>query len=95
MATISEKEFADICRGIDEDRASIIKHNPLGTESETLLWMLLNTLVSYLSLSEIETPCFTGSPDEATYLNAIGFVLNGRRQPDFDPGVHIDRLIGR
>ena len=50
-----------------------------------MLWMLLGVLVSYLSLSEIETPCFTGKPDAETYRNAIRFVLKGRTKPAFDP----------
>jgi len=50
-----------------------------------MLWMLLGVLVSYLSLSEIETPCFTGKPNAETYRNAIRFVLMGRAKPEFDP----------
>ena len=60
MTKISEKEFARLCEGIYEDREKIWKHNPIGAIDETLLWMLLSVLNSYLSLSEIETPCFTG-----------------------------------
>lgn len=84
MTKITEAEFERICDGIFEDRESIIKHNPLGTREEILLWMLLSCLISYLNLSEIETPCFTGKPDAKTYRNAIIFVLNERRLSDFD-----------
>jgi hypothetical protein len=92
MATISEAEFGRICKGIRQDRDVIIKHNPVGTAEETLLWMLLGCLVSYLGLSDLETPCFTGRPDAATYRAAVEFVLKDRRTTDFDLGKYLDHL---
>ncbi len=85
MTRITEAEFKRICDGIYEDRESIIKHNPIGTREEILLWMLLSCLFSYLNLSDIETPCFTGTPDAETYRNAVLFVLKERSAEDFDP----------
>ncbi len=93
MTKISEKRFAQICEGIARDRESIVKHNPLGSDEEVLLWMLLSVLITYLSLSELETPCFTGTPDSDTYKKAIEFILKDRRETDFDPGEHIDRML--
>ncbi|MGE3467731.1 MAG: hypothetical protein AB7J13_12440 [Pyrinomonadaceae bacterium] len=55
--------------------------------------MLLNCLITYLSLSEIETPCFNGKPDASTYRDAILFVLNDRRIDDFDPTQYLDKLV--
>lgn len=92
MSEISEKEFARICDGICEDRASIYRHNPIGTEEETLLWMLLSCLLSYLSVSEIETPCFTGMPTAETYRQAILFVLKDRKSENFDAEKYLDLL---
>ncbi|MET0753396.1 MAG: hypothetical protein ABWZ66_08485 [Pyrinomonadaceae bacterium] len=92
MSKISEQEFARICDGIYEDRASIYKHNPIGTQEETLLWMLLSCLLSYLSVSEIETPCFTGMPTAETYRQAILFVLKDRKAESFDAEKHLDLL---
>ena len=89
---ISEAEFARICDGIRGDRESIIKHNPLGTDEEILLWMLLSCMVSYLNLAEIETPCFNGKPDAKTYRDAILFVLADRREPVFDPSPYLSAL---
>jgi hypothetical protein len=92
MTRISEAEFARICQGIGTDRKAILKHNPIGTEEETLLWMLLSCLISYLSVSDAETPCFTGRPDAKTYREAVLFVLRNRRLNDFDPAIYIDQL---
>jgi hypothetical protein len=93
MTKISETEFARICNGIYEDRESIHRHNPIGARDETLLWMLLSVLVSYLSLSEIEMPCFNGKPTAETYRQAILFVLRARKTEDFDAEEYLARLL--
>lgn len=93
MTKITEAEFERICRGIAEDRSKIIKHNPIGPDREVLLWMLVSCLNSYLSLSEMEMPCFTGRPDEETYKEAIIFILRGRTDGDFDPEPYTERMI--
>jgi len=92
MNKISEIEFERICAGILNDRESIIRHNPIGTPEEILLWMLLSCLISYLSLGEMETPCFSGKPDAPTYREAILFVLRDRVDVKFDPLPYLDRL---
>ena len=92
MAGISEAQFARIVGGISADRESIIKHNPLGTDEEILLWMLLSCLVSFLSLSEIETPCFTGRPNAETYRDAILFILRDRKETNFEVEEYIAKL---
>ena len=94
MTRISEAEFSRICRGVFEDRETIIKHNPIGTREETLFWMLLSILISYLSLSDIETPCFTGMPTAETYRQAILFVLKERKTDDFDAEKYLDKMNG-
>ena len=93
MACINEARFAQICDGILADREIILKHNPIGPDDEVLLWMLLSCLISYLSLSDHETPCFTGVPNAETYRDAILFVLNGRAEDGFAPEPHIDRML--
>lgn len=93
MAKISEQEFSRICKDIYEDRQIIRKHNPIGTREETLLWMLMSILISYLSLSEIETPCFPGMPTAETYRQAILFVLKERKTSEFDAQGYLDDLI--
>lgn len=93
MNKISEKEFARICDGIYEDRESIYKNNPIGTQQETLLWMLLSCLVSYMSLSEIETPCFTGKPTSETYRQAILFILKDKQTENFNAEKYLEILM--
>lgn len=93
MSKITEQEFARICEGIYKDRESVFRHNPIGTREETLLWMLLSCLISYLSLSEIETPCFNGMPTTETYRTTILFVLKDKKIEDFDPGIYLGKLI--
>lgn len=93
MNKINEEEFARTCAGIRRDAETICRHNPIGTPEETLLWMLLGCLHSYLSLTEIETPCFTGKPDAATYRNAILFVLKNRKSEDFEIENYLDKML--
>jgi hypothetical protein len=93
MQTITEAELDRITSGIFEDRESIIKHNPIGTRDEVLLWMLLSCLISYLSVPELETPCFTGRPDAETYAHAVRFILEKRKGEPFDVEPYIDRLL--
>ncbi len=92
MTKISEQEFARICAGIYEDREIIRKHNPIGTPDEILLWMLLSCLVSYLNLSDLETPCFTGKPTAETYRDAILFILKDRKTQKFDAESYLKKL---
>ncbi len=93
MDKISEREFARICGDIYDDRETIYKHNPIGTRDETLLWMLLSCLIIYLSLPEIETPCFKGTPTAQTYREAILFILNKAKSEDFAVESYLDKLI--
>jgi len=93
VTTIGEDEFARIVRGITEDRESIIKHNPIGPPDEILLWMLLSCLISYLNLTEIETPCFNGEPDASTYRKAVLFVLDRHAADKFDVDKYLNEML--
>ncbi len=92
---LSKTEFEQICEEIRADREKIIEHNPIGTPEEILLWMLLSVLISYLSLDESETPCFTGRPDASTYRDAVRFVLRNRMIEQFDSDAVIDRMLSK
>lgn len=94
MAAISELQFKRLVDGILEDQEVIIRHNPIGSGEETLLWMLMSCLVSYLSLDDTETPCFTGRPDAEAYREAIRFILRGRVDGDFDAEPYLAKLTG-
>ena len=92
MASINEGEFEALIDGLIADRSVIIRHNPIGTDEEIMLWMLMSCLVSYLSLDTLETPCFSGRPNAATYRDAVRFILTDRRTGDFDPEPYLDKL---
>ena len=94
MPKITEAEFARISEGIYNDRELIIKNNPIGTREETLLWMLMSCLVSYLSLDDSQTPCFTGRPDRDTFREAIRYMLGNHSATNFEPEPYLDRLSG-
>jgi hypothetical protein len=94
MTKISEAEFAKICEGINEDRAIIIKHNPIGSDQEILLWMLLSVLISYLSLDEKEIPCFPNSTSLETYRQAILFIMEDRKIEDFNVEKYLENFLG-
>ena len=93
MTQISKAEFNAICEGISGDSEKIVEHNPIGTREETLLWMLLSVLNSYLSLDDADAPCFTGRPDANTFRLAIDYVLQNRRVNDFDHGPLIEKML--
>jgi hypothetical protein len=92
MTKISEKEFSKICEGIYQDREIIIKHNPIGTDEEILLWMLLSCLISYLNLDEKDIPCFPNSTSLQTYRQAILFTLEKRKENFFDVEKYLKKL---
>ncbi|MEO8648557.1 MAG: hypothetical protein ABI539_05265 [Acidobacteriota bacterium] len=95
MVTISEAEFVRICQGVRDDREAIVKHNPIGSRDEILFWMVLMCLVSYLNLSDIDTPCFTGRPDAKTYRKAIEYVIRNRWSAPFEVAPHLEDLISK
>jgi len=92
MSKISEAEFARICEQIRRDREQICQLKPNAPHAEILLWMLLGCLIAYLNLTEAETPCFPATPDAKTYRQAISFVLQNRRETDFETEKYLDAL---
>lgn len=93
MTKITEAEFKRIIDGIYEDREVILKYNPVGTSEEIMLWMLLSCLISYLSLSDLDIPCFPGRPNAQTYRDAIIFVLKARKAKTFDERPYLADLV--
>lgn len=92
MTKISENEFARICEQIYLDRQQIYEFNSNAAPEEVLLWMLLACLISYLSLSDAETPCFPGAPTADVYRQAILHVLQGRTETFFETDKYLNKL---
>jgi len=92
MTKIREENFARIVEGICEDKELIIRHNPIGTDEEILLWMLLNSLTSYLSLGESEMPQLKGKTNADGYREAVRFVLEDRREGNFHFEHYLDNI---
>lgn len=92
MIKIREENFRQIIDGICEDKDLIIKHNPIGTDEEILLWMLLSTLVSYLSLGDSQMPVIKGKANAVGYRDAIRFVLEDRRVNNFHFEHYLDEI---
>lgn len=90
---ISEIEFRKICDEIYQDRKIILKHNPIGGEEETLFWMLMSVLISFLSIEESQMPDFHGKPDADTYRDAILFILKNRKKDDFEEQQYLRDLV--
>lgn len=93
MTKITEAEFKRIVEGIYKDREIIEKHNPIGTPEEIMLWMLISCLISYLSLTDLEIPCFPGKPDANTYRDAVIFILKDRKLNSFDERSYLAELV--
>lgn len=92
MAKITEMEFVKIVDGIVEDRESIIRHNPIGSEEEILLWMLMSCLINFLGLTDKQIPCFPGRPTAETYRQAIGHIMSESCDEKFDLEVQLRKL---
>jgi hypothetical protein len=75
MSRLKRSEFLRIAEGIRRDREAIIKHNPMGSDEEVLLWMLMSCLINYLGLEGDEVPCFPGPTNSETYKKAIMFIV--------------------
>ncbi len=84
MTKISEAEFKKICENLVGEQDVIYKHNPIGTKAETILWMLMSILISYLNLDDKEIPCFPNQTNIETYRNAILFILRERKTENFE-----------
>ena len=84
MAGITELEFSKLCASVSAEREAIVRHNPMRTPEETLLWMLLGVLISYLSLDAAETPCFPGNTDANVFRDAILQIVARKRTEEFD-----------
>lgn len=93
METITEQEFKNLCDDIYRDRAEIYPFNPNVSQREALLWMLLGTLVSLLSVPILEQPSVYNSTNSDPYGSAVVELLKHRALPAFDPKIYLTELF--
>lgn len=94
MHAISETRFRTLCEEIYRDRVRIHEFNPAAPRAETLLWVLLGSLFSLLSLRYQEMP-IVAEPKVEGYVEAICNVVNARNEGAFDPRPILQDLIAR
>lgn len=92
MDTISEQDFKKLCVKIYQERHEIYPLNPNVTRREALLWMLLGSLVSLLSVPILEQPSVYGGRSSDPYGDAITELLQHRTSPVFDPKIYLTEL---
>lgn len=94
MHRISETQFRSLCDGVYRDREQIYEFNPSATHAEVLLWTVLGSLFSLLSLADDEIPV-VADPTVAGYSNAIVKIVEGHRSGEFDPREILRELVSR
>lgn len=94
MHGISEARFRTLCEEIYRDRVRIYEFNTAAPRAETLLWVLLGSLFSLLSLRDQEMP-IVAEPMVEGYVEAICKVVNSRNEGAFDPRPILQNLIAR
>lgn len=94
-ATITEDEFRKLCDRIYEDREGIYPLNPNESHRDALLWMVLGSLVSLLSVPILEQPSTYRPGSRDPYGDAICELLEGRTSPRFDPRECIEELSAK
>lgn len=95
VGTISEGELKRVCDEIYRDRFEIYAFNPGASQQDALLWMLTGCLISLLSVNEEELRALFDSPGQASYVEAVCRLLEGRTEPPFDPRAIVEELSQR
>jgi hypothetical protein len=93
METITEQEFRKLCDDIYRERNEIYPFNPNVSHREALLWMLLGTLVSLLSVPILEQPSVYDSTKSDPYGSAVIELVQQRALPAFDPKAYVMELF--
>lgn len=92
METITEQEFEKLCEDVYAEREEIYPLIPNLSRREALLWMLLGSLVSLLSVPVEEQPDIESGATSDPYGDAIIELLQPRARPAFDPQIHLATL---
>jgi hypothetical protein len=94
MTLITETQFRTLCIDVYRDRRQIYEYHPAASRPEALLWMILGSLFSLLSLRDEEIPVIA-EPTTQKYVEAICAVVEAHRDGDFDPRRILADLIYR
>jgi hypothetical protein len=95
MNTITEYEFKTLCDRIYNERHEIYPLNPNVSRREAFLWMLLGTLVSFLSVPILEQPSVYNTSNSDPYGAAVVELVRQRASPAFDPEIYLRRIEER
>lgn len=94
MITISETRFRTICDDAYRDRHQIYAFDPNAGRAQTVLWVILGAIHSYLSLSDAEIAQLNG-PKFTSYSDVICEMVQARQDGNFAPRPVLDDLITR
>jgi hypothetical protein len=94
VSSLTAHQFQTLCDDIYADREQIYEFNPAASQAEALLWMVLGSLFSLLSLNDEEIPVVT-PPTVPNYVDAICVVVEAHREGEFDPRGVLLELIAR
>jgi hypothetical protein len=94
MTKITEDEFRQLCDDLYRDRRQLRDYNPSATPAEAVLWVLLGSLYSLLSLEPGQVPAATTATVEG-YVNTVCRVLDDRREGKFEPRPYLLELALR
>jgi hypothetical protein len=92
MDTMTEQEFKKLCDDVYAERQDIYELNPNVSRREALLWMLLGSLVSLLSVPVEQQPTLDDATSADPYGDAIIKLLQHRAAPAFDPKIYLAEL---
>jgi hypothetical protein len=95
MNTITEREFKALCDRIYNERHEIYPLNPNVSHKEAILWMLLGTLVSFLSVPILEQPSVYNTSNPDPYRTAVVELVRQRAAPAFDPELYLMGILER
>jgi hypothetical protein len=91
-STISEEEFRRLCEELYDDREQAYGFNPNAGRADALMWVLLGSLLSLLSVTEEEQSELFDAADADPYGEAVRRLLLKRARPHFDPAPRLADL---
>lgn len=89
---ISEGQFKKLCDDVYLDRHQIYKFNPGMSHRDALLWLILGSVYSLLSIPVIYQPSSINPTSDDPYGDVICELLQGRMKEPFDARAHLEML---